>query len=509
MGGARAEQEARRVGAQFIDVLLVAWGAMAATVDVILAVGAPHKAVLELRLVGLVVLGVARLLIAFAPMSARALLAVETLASGATCALSALIAVYSNFHAPYAMTPVLWWMALGAFASPRATQAVSIGAIGLFGYTVTASIANPDLWYQHTALSVVLGAVLVLSGRISERLWQLRSDLYESRRLGHYRLLSPIGHGGMNDVWLAWDETRRREVALKLLRTGGTAGATRRQFEREAELVKLVRSPHTVRILDYGASDDGFAYIALEYLRGMDLDELVHAFGPLELRRAFRLMRQAARGLGDAHIAGVIHRDIKPANVHCSDAHGAEDFVRILDFGVARTLDENTPADAPVVGTPAFMSPESFRGADRTPASDVYSLGATFYYAITGAAPIDADSPGEFQVAHERAPIVPPSLRASIDIPRPVEKIILKCLAKKAEDRYPDAGAVADALDAVTAQVESWTRDDAARWWHHARVGHTARAAAVTQEHTTDVGVGRATGRSSVMLRNARSRHHR
>jgi serine/threonine-protein kinase len=437
-----ATRELARTARVFLDVLAASWIAVALLVDPLL--GARTREI-ELRLLGLALIALARLLLMQPRISRHVvLITIAVAASGSIgCAAAIAVAQYGN----------------DAAAGLLAAVPVLAGSFGL--------------------------ALIVL-----HRQWQLRHDLYESRRLGRYRLMLPIGHGGMNDVWLAWDEHRRREVALKLLRTPGTAASTRERFAREAEINKRVRSPHTVRIYDFGVSDDGFAYIAQEYLRGMDLDAMVSGYGPVEPRRAIHLIRQACEGLGAAHRCGVIHRDIKPANLHCADEKGAEDLVRILDFGVARRIDEDEPSlDGAVIGTPAYMSPEGFRAEGATPASDVYALGATFYYAVTGVPPIDADSPAAFKQAHQFAPVVPPSLRSSgVDVPRPIEKVILRCLAKAPADRYPDAAALGAAIDDATRALEPWTRDDAARWWHQVRLGRI-RIATKPAEHTTDVEV--------------------
>jgi hypothetical protein len=439
-----ATRELARTARLFLDVLAVSWIALALLVDPLL--GAPTRE-LELRLLGLALIALARLVLMQPRIGRRLVLGV--IAVAATGSIGFATAIAMNQHGSDALAGLI------------AAVPVMAGSFGL--------------------------ALIVL-----HRQWQLRHDLYESRRLGRYRLMLPIGHGGMNDVWLAWDETRRREVALKLLRTPGTATSTRERFAREAEINKRVRSPHIVRIHDFGVSDDGFAYIAQEYLRGMDLDALVGGFGAIEPRRAIFLMRQVCEGLGAAHGCGVIHRDIKPANIHCADEKGAEDLVRILDFGVARRVAEDEPSqDGTVIGTPAYMSPEAFRGEHTTPASDVYALGATFYYAVTGAQAIDADSPAGFRHAHQYAPVVPPSLRAGVDVPRAIEKVILRCLAKAPADRYPDATALGAAIDEAAKSLEPWTRDDAARWWHHMRLGRIRIP--TRTEHTTDVEVvGRA-----------------
>jgi serine/threonine-protein kinase len=437
--GGSASNELVRTSQLYLEVLAAAWIAIAlVTAPFHLAAG---WSAIALQVIGLALILIARFSVLRRGVSPRAAAVVAMAVGGTTLAISAAIAAGEQAGA------------------------------GLLGFAAGVP-----------ALAAALASALVHS----HRHWQLRHQLYESRRLDRYRLMLPIGHGGMNDVWLAWDETRRREVALKLLRTQGTPAATRARFAREAEINRLVRSPHTVRIDDFGVSEDGFAYIALEYLRGMDLDELVAAFGPLGPRRAVHLMRQACEGLGAAHRCGVVHRDIKPANLHCTDERGAEDLLRILDFGVARRLDLEESLDDGVIGTPAYMPPEAFRRDPVTPASDVYALGATFYFALTGVPPVDADSPAGFGRAHELAPIVPPSLRSGVDLPRPIEKVILRCLAKKPGDRFADAAELGAVLDEAAHELEPWTRDDAARWWQHARLG-TGRMRARHPEHTTDV----------------------
>ncbi len=362
------------------------------------------------------------------------------------------------------------------------------GCVALWtgGYLLGATSGRPG----GATIAAVIAHVALLgaAGVASYRVWKLRHELYASRRLGNYRLMSPLG-GGMSEVWLAWDEAHRREVALKLLRTSGTQEATRVRFAREVELVRSLRSPHITRVYDFGVTDDGFAYIAFEYLRGMDLEALVDTFGPVEPGRAVQMFLGACRGLAVAHRVGVLHRDVKPANLHCSDRKGEEDVVHILDFGVARPINEiGVTLDGTVVGTPSYMAPEAFEGGTATPAADVYALGASLYFALTGAAPFDGDSAAELRAAHQRAPLVPPSLRASIDLPRSLEKLVLRCLAKDPADRYPDAGELAHALEHCARLMPAWTRENAAHWWHRARVGRMGTPQP-TKERTTEVEV--------------------
>jgi hypothetical protein len=338
------------------------------------------------------------------------------------------------------------------------------------------------------SLAIAQAAILSIAVVASHRVYRLQHQLFSSRRLGDYRLMAPLG-GGMSEVWLAWDEPHRREVALKLLRTTGTAAATRARFVREVEMVRSLRTPQMTRIYDFGVTDDGFAFIAFEYHRGMDLEALVQAFGPLDAQRAVHLFAQACHGLAVAHRTGIVHRDVKPANLHCSDRRNEEDSVHILDFGVARPMDEvGVTLDGTVVGTPAYMSPEAFEGGPLTAATDVYSLGAALYFALTGTQPFDGESASDLRRAHQLAPLVPPSLRAQVELPRVLEKIVLRCLAKEPSARYPDAAALGAALDGVARQLPPWKREDAARWWHRARVGRPATPP-LTRERTTEVEV--------------------
>ncbi|HTJ42983.1 MAG TPA: serine/threonine-protein kinase [Kofleriaceae bacterium] len=488
------ERDARRAARTFVLAVAALWIAGAALIDP-LARGDDNALVgLELRLLGAGVL-------------AAAVLALRTIATGEVrrwiligavgTTVIGLDAVIEILRGPGASAPrdvmlLAVAIALCATAAPRARIGAPVAALWIAAHegallATAASTGTPtDTLRSGLANAAIEIIALGLVVAAAHRIWRLHHDLFASRRLGRYRLLSPLGHG-MNEVWLAWDEQRRREVALKLLHTPDAAGATRLRFEREAEHVRMLRSPRTVRIYDYGVTDDGFAYMAFEYLRGLDLDALVTAYGSLEPSRAYHLMVEAARGLAVAHARGIVHRDVKPANLHCADSNGSEDFVRILDFGVARSMtDTGLTLDGVVVGTPTYMAPEAFVGGDVTPAADVYALGATFYFALTGQPPFDAEDVATLRGAHLRAPVVPPSLRARREIPRALENVILRCLAKQGEDRYPDAIALVAALEACSTAIAPWSRETAARWWHRARVGRVPQVAPTT-ERTTEV----------------------
>jgi hypothetical protein len=315
-------------------------------------------------------------------------------------------------------------------------------------------------------------AMLLFSTVSGHLLWRSRRQLYQARRLGRYRLTAQLGEGGMNEVWLARDVALRRDVALKILRAGrGVDDSRWLRFEREAQATSGLASPHTIKIFDYGASDDGVAYIAMEYLRGMDLHQMVRRHGKLEPRRAVHFVRQACLSLAEAHERGLVHRDVKPANLFALSSPAQEDFLKVLDFGVVhqRQAPQQTVEGA-MIGTPMFMAPEQFLDGDATPAADVYGAGATLYYLLCGAPPFDAARTAQLGRAHAERPVVMPSKRRGDAVPAALEAIIARCLAKHPMDRYKDGGALLRALDDLP-EIAAWSPADARAWWARIRLG--------------------------------------
>jgi serine/threonine-protein kinase len=335
-------------------------------------------------------------------------------------------------------------MGVGAALSPDARAA------WLTSDSLTVFATN----YVFVLASAFLG---LLSGDI---VWRAQEQLYRARRVGRYRLQAPIGKGGMGEVWLAWDLSLRRTVALKLLR-GDTATGTDavQRFEREALAASGLQSPHVVRIFDYGASDDGLYYIAMEYLRGMDLEALVEQHGPVPPARATRFIIQACLALEEAHAAGLIHRDIKPHNLFVTELDGDPDFVKLLDFGVVR-FRAATPGDhrltftGALIGTPVYLAPELWQGAAADERSDIYALGVTLYFLLTGRVSLRDEWPAD-------APPVAPALEA----------LVRRCMAVRPDDRVPSARDLRLAL-AELHDPAAWTRADAAAFWRAA--GSTA-----------------------------------
>jgi serine/threonine-protein kinase len=368
---------------------------------------------------------------------------------------------------------------------------------GQVAVVATSARWSPQLGERAAVVHAIVNGLftvglLVFAVVTSHQLWVSRRQLFEARRLGRYRLTSPIGAGGMNEVWLARDSALGRDVALKILRsTPALADDRWLRFEREAQVASTLTSPHTIKIFDYGASDDGIAYIAMEYLRGLDVDYLVGGWGPLEVGRALHFARQACLSLAEAHQRGLVHRDVKPGNLFALASSGDEDFVKVLDFGVVRTTAgaAMVTREGTTVGTPEFMAPEQFMGGDVSAASDVYGLGAALYFMLTGTPPFDVQGDATLWRAHASAPVVPISRRRGREIPADLEAVISRCLAKHPVDRYPDAAALGAALDQLS-DVPPWTAADARAAWAVTRTRAPYRregkgAAITTPAHPT------------------------
>jgi serine/threonine-protein kinase len=292
-------------------------------------------------------------------------------------------------------------------------------------------------------------ALLVAGGHFS---WQLRRELFRARRFGRYRLRQRIAGGGMGEVWIAQNHPLRQDVALKILPLASAKDPNLvARFEREVLATSRLRHPNTVRVYDFGMSEDGYWYYAMELLEGETLAEKVRRDGPLPPERAIRLIEQAASALADAHRHRVIHRDIKPSNLFLCNPVDGEDFVKVLDFGVARIVGADFSGSSADWGggTPLFVSPEVAQGELADERSDVYGLGCTLYFLLTGQAPFVGDDVTDLLVAHVRELPASPSSVLGRRIPRVVEALVMRCLEKDPERRYPTAAELVSALKAI------------------------------------------------------------
>ncbi len=303
-------------------------------------------------------------------------------------------------------------------------------------------------------------ALLVIGGH---NVWALKRQLFRARSIGRYRLERRIGQGGMGEVWIAFHEQLRRNVALKILRPEfGTDAIAVERFEREVMTTASLMHPNTVRIYDHGATDDGLWYYAMELLTGEDMASVVRREGPMPPARAVHLALQAARALGEAHSRGVVHRDVKPENLFVATLGGERDVVKVLDFGIARAAeqrDSRLTTTGWLAGTPAYLSPEAAKGEGANAPADVYGIGMALFWATTGTVPFSGDSPMLILAKQVNEPVPSPSLRRGEALPPALEQLILRCLAKDPAARYRDGSALAIALEEL-ARALPWRAID-------------------------------------------------
>ncbi|WP_264916089.1 serine/threonine-protein kinase [Mycobacterium kiyosense] len=258
---------------------------------------------------------------------------------------------------------------------------------------------------------------------------------------GPYRFTRLIGRGGMGEVYQAEHTIKGWTVAVKLMsETVSKDPVFRERMKREARIAGRLQEPHVVPIHDYGEID-GQMFLEMRLIEGDDLDSTLQRYGPMPPTRAVAIITQVASALDAAHALGVTHRDVKPPNILIT----RDDFAYLVDFGIAsaKTEEKLTSLGAPV-GTWKYMGPERFSDGEVTPRADIYSLACVLYECLTGAAPYPSDSAGVLISAHMMNPIPRPSA-AREGVPRPLDAVIARGMAKRPEDRYASAGELAQA----------------------------------------------------------------
>src|SRR5213595_1105599 len=251
---------------------------------------------------------------------------------------------------------------------------------------------------------------------------------------GRYRVVRKLGTGGMANVYLAEDQELGRRVAIKMLddRHAQDDQFVER-FRREAKNAAGLSHPNIVSIYDRGEAE-GTYYIAMEYLEGRTLKELIVTKGPTPIPVAIDYTRQMLGALGFAHRHGIVHRDIKPHNV----VVGPDGRLKVTDFGIARSGTSQMTEAGSIIGTAQYLSPEQARGAMVDQRSDLYSVGIVLYEMLTGSVPFTGDTPLEIAMKHLSEIPVPPSEVRS-DVPEDLDLVVLRALAKDPEDRYQTA----------------------------------------------------------------------
>jgi serine/threonine-protein kinase len=250
----------------------------------------------------------------------------------------------------------------------------------------------------------------------------------------------------------------------------GVSDEAVRRFEREAQVIARLRSPHTVELFDFGVAADGAFYYVMELLDGLDADSLLRHHGPVPPDRAIYLLRQVCHSLSEAQSCGLVHRDIKPANVFLCRYGEEYDFVKVLDFGIVRAVRD--PADSSpaqtqenaIHGTPAFMAPEQAMGTAFDGRADIYATGCLAYWLLTGHFVFTAETSMGLLLKHAQAAPAPPSSRTDRPIPPALDELVLSCLAKDPAKRPQSARELSRRLAEVEG-ANAWTQERAREWW--------------------------------------------
>jgi serine/threonine protein kinase len=277
---------------------------------------------------------------------------------------------------------------------------------------------------------------------------------------GGYLILELVGIGGMGRVYRAEQTNLGRTVAVKIIHPHlvGEENAAAR-FITEARAASRLNHPHSVAIIDFGKSPDGLLYLVMEFLRGRDLARVIYEDGPLPFRRIVDVLRQTLAALAEAHNEGIIHRDLKPENIIVEPVRSGGDFVKVVDFGLAKirgvTSQPGITSPGIVCGTPEYMSPEQARGDTIDPRSDLYAVGVILYQLLTGKLPFEGDSPTQVVLAHlTQLPRDPAEVAPERRIPRALVDVSLRILSKEPGDRYRDSDELSAALGDALAIIE-------------------------------------------------------
>ncbi|HEY0191103.1 MAG TPA: serine/threonine-protein kinase [Kofleriaceae bacterium] len=316
-----------------------------------------------------------------------------------------------------------------------------------------------------------------------------------------FRIDSQIAAGGFGAIYRATDVQSDAEIALKILLPQlARDPSVVARFRREGKTLANLRDPHTITAYELGEAPDGTLYIVMELLHGESLYHRYKTRGPLPWRQVIHIARGVCSSLAEAHAAGVVHRDLKPANIHLEDRDGDPDFVKVLDFGIAKIVQGNeydrtelTQAGT-MIGTVDYMSPEQMVGGEMTPASDVYTLGVVLYEMIAGRTPFAGATTATAILASVLTQ-TPVPLGRHADVPARLERIIARCLEREAKVRYLDVMDLADELAEVAGDSTTHRRPYATPAHRDTRADlrDAADSATIAQSRMSQLVIGDAT----------------
>ncbi len=363
-----------------------------------------------------------------------------------------------------------------AIIVPSTSSRTLIGSIAAMAPLVPALVftgnGSAAMTVNVTAWCTVSIAIATVGSRV---IFGLRTEAARVRRLGQYTIENKIGAGGMGVVYRASHAMLRRPTAIKLLPPDRAGDASLLRFEREVQMTAQLSHPNTVAIYDYGRTPDGIFYYAMEYLDGINLEDLVRQYGPQPPGRVVAVLDQVCGALNEAHGRGLVHRDIKPANVILTERGGEPDVAKVVDFGLVKPFMSGDPqvtsasSASVLTGTPLYLSPEAMTMPELAdPRSDLYALGAVGYFLLTGHPVFEGATVAEIIGHHLHTEPIAPSRRDNQAVPADLEAIILQCLRKSPEKRPQSARALREALRRCDG-VKPWTSDDATAWWRRFR----------------------------------------
>lgn len=439
----------------------------------------PANAVLHtvVTLSELVVLAVIWIFVRRRPRRILALYAADAIIAGSVgIFLGALVYVAPdkphNIYLPFVFVTLIVFFRVVTIPS-RAYRSLLVAGLNMLPLTASywiLAMTSPQYFdvspmTAGVGVTVLTAAVIYLAMTGSMVIYDLRTQAQQAMKFGQYTLGQKLGEGGMGSVYVANHALLRRPTAIKLLHAERAAAENLERFEREVQLTSQLTHPNTIAIYDYGTTPDGVFYYVMEYLDGIDLDQLVTRDGPQSVARVVHILAQACSALAEAHHRGLIHRDIKPANIMICQRGDMPDVVKVFDFGLVKELhDEGDLTGANVAGTPAYLCPETIKGRRVTTQSDLYALGATAYFLLTGRQVFEGKNVPELCVHHMDTIPVPPSQRTNNLIPEELEKIVLQCLEKDPDARPGSAGDMRKALLEVAAK-HPWSEALATDWW--------------------------------------------
>src|SRR5256885_10716725 len=275
-----------------------------------------------------------------------------------------------------------------------------------------------------------------------------------------YRIVEAIGQGGMGRVYKALQAPLDRVVALKILGAGHDRDPNfYKRFFLEASVTAKLTHPNTITLYDYGRTDDGIFFIAMEFLDGRTLSQTLQSEGALAQERVIHIAQQICRSLREAHALGIIHRDLKPANVMLLRQQDDHDFVKVLDFGLVKFFSGEGPENditnaGTFMGSPHYIAPEQARNQGPDQRCDIYSLGVLLYHMLTGHVPFTGAAPVDIILKHlHDVPVAPRALRPDLMIAPGLEDLVLRCMAKDRDERFQSMDDHLAQLKAVRASL--------------------------------------------------------